>query len=307
MKEVEDKLGDIDPSDRDRYQLRKLYETMLEKGSDRILVNPSESARFTDLYRTMPNFKEPLDDVRRAFALSRESAQGFEIMPLLLLGPPGIGKTYFASCIAKLISTEMKLVSMATVTGGFLLSGSSPQWRGSKPGHVFDALVKGKYGNPIIVIDEIDKASGDSQYDPLGSLYSLLEQDTASIFIDEFAEVAVNASKVIWITTANYGEQIPKPILSRMTCYEIPPPDIEASRIIATNLYSSIRAEKPWGANFEEAPSEDVIDLMSRMTPRNMKQVWVRAFGDASIRNSSKIETFNIRPQKEDRVSIGFR
>ena len=73
---------------------------------------------------------------------------------------------------------------------------------GARPGKVFEALVEGEYANPVIVVDEIDKASGDAQYDPLGALYSLLEHDTAQSFTDEFAEVAIDASQVIWITTA---------------------------------------------------------------------------------------------------------
>ena len=68
---------------------------------------------------------------------------------------------------------------MSSMTAGWLLSGASSQWKGAKPGKVFESLVDGRYANPVIVIDEIDKAASDAQYDPLGSLYSLLEHDTA--------------------------------------------------------------------------------------------------------------------------------
>jgi len=68
---------------------------------------------------------------------------------------------------------------------------------------------------------------GDHQYDPLGSLYTLLERDTASEFIDEFAEVAIDASDVVWIATANDARAIPEPILNRMNVYSIDAPDAE--------------------------------------------------------------------------------
>jgi ATP-dependent Lon protease len=112
---------------------------------------------------------------------------------------------------------------------------------------VFEALVDGQYANPVIVVDEIDKASCDAQYDPLGALYSLLEHDTAQSFTDEFAEVAIDASQVIWITTAN-DERHPEPILNRMNVFEIEPPSPEAARQIARNLYRH-RAVNTAGAN----------------------------------------------------------
>ena len=114
------------------------------------------------------------------------------------------------------------------MTAGWLLSGSSSQWKGAKPGKVFEALVDGQYANPVMVVDEIDKASADAQYDPLGALYSLLEHDTAQTFIDEFAEVAIDASQVIWIMTANDERGIPEPILNRMNVFEIEAPSLEA-------------------------------------------------------------------------------
>ena len=143
--------------------------------------------------------------------------------------------------LAELLGTGMSLVPMSSMTAGWLLSGASSQWKGAKPGKVFEALVDGQYANPVMVIDEIDKAGADAQYDPLGALYSLLEHDTAHAFVDEFAEVPIDASQVIWITTANDVRGIPEPILNRMNVFEIEAPSPEAARQIARQLYASIR------------------------------------------------------------------
>ena len=174
---------------------------------------------------------------------------------MLLLGPPGIGKTHFARKLADLLGTGMSLVPMSSMTAGWLLSGASSQWKGAKPGKVFEALVDGQYANPVIVVDEIDKASADAQYDPLGALYSLLEHDTAGAFMDEFAEVAIDASQVIWIMTANDERCIPEPILNRMNVFEIEAPSPEAARADrAQPVRVAFAREHGWGERFEAEP-----------------------------------------------------
>src|SRR6218665_787961 len=75
-----------------------------------------------------------------------------------------------------------------------------------------------------MVVDQIDKATPEAQYDPLGALYGLLEYDTAHSFTDEFAEVAIDASQVIWITTANDSRSIPHPILNPLNLFTHPTP-----------------------------------------------------------------------------------
>ena len=105
-----------------------------------------------------------------------------------------------------------------------------------------------------MVVDEIDKARGEHAYDPLGALYGLLEHDTAGTFTDEFAEVSIDASQVIWVATANDDRAIPEPILNRMNVFEVRAPDRDAARAIALRLYRSIRAEHDWGRRFDDEP-----------------------------------------------------
>src|SRR6476661_7966298 len=237
--DVERKLAKL--PGRDHENLRTTYERMLERGPERFQVKPSGIPDMASLYDQLPNFTDALDDVRRHVALSQDCRDGLDVTPMLLLGPPGIGKTHFARKLAELLGTGMSLVPMSSMTAGWLLSGASSQWKGAKPGKVFDALVEGQYANPVMVIDEIDKAGADVQYDPLGALYSLLEHDTAHAFVDEFAEVPIDASQVIWVTTANDVRGIPEPILNRMNVFEIDAPSPAAARQIARQLYASIR------------------------------------------------------------------
>ena len=177
--DVERRLDKLPPKEHEG--LRSTYERMLEKGPERFQVKPSGLPVMDHLYDDLPNFTEVLDDVRRQLALCEDSRDALEITPLLLLGPPGVGKTHFARALSQLLGTGMGFISMSSLTAGWVLSGASSQWKGARPGKVFETLVDGQYANPVMVVDEIDKAGGEHAYDPLGALYGLLEHDTAEI------------------------------------------------------------------------------------------------------------------------------
>jgi len=302
--EVERKLAKL--SAREHEHLRATYERMLERGPERFQVKPSGVPEMEALYEQLPNFADALDDVRRHVALSQDSGDGIEITPMLLLGPPGIGKTHFARQLAELLGTGMNLVPMSSMTAGWLLSGASSQWKGAKPGKVFEALVEGQYANPVLVVDEIDKASADAQYDPLGALYGLLEHDTAQAFMDEYAEVAIDASQVIWIMTANDERCIPEPILNRMNVFEIDAPSLEQARTIARNLYQSIRGEHGWGKRFDPEPADDVLDCLAELAPREMRRALMTGFGNARLAHRGSIQADDLPSCSKGKTKIGF-
>ena len=302
--EVERKLAQL--SEREHESLRSTYQRMLERGPERFHVKPCGVPDMAGLYEALPNFTEVLDDIKRHLALAQDSRDGLEVTPMLLLGAPGIGKTHFAKQLADLLGTGMSLVPMSSMTAGWLLSGASSQWKGARPGKVFEALVEGQYANPVIVVDEIDKASADAQYDPLGALYSLLEHDTAGSFVDEFAEVSIDASQVVWITTANDARGIPDPILNRMNVFEIEAPSHEQAREIARRLYRSIRDSHDWGQRFSEEPSDTLLDLLAEVAPREMRRALMTGFGNARLEGRGDVLPDDMPRPGATRHRIGF-
>jgi ATP-dependent Lon protease len=301
---VESALDELPPGANDA--LRTTYEKMIRVGGERFSVKPGRMPDFDQLERELPNFADVLTDLRRQLALCMETEDPLEISPMLLLGDPGIGKTHFAKRVSQLLGTGYGFVSMSSLTAGWVLSGASSQWKNSRAGKVFDTLVHGDYANPVLVIDELDKASAESHYDPLGALYSLLEHDTARTFTDEFAEVPLDCSDIVWIATANEASRIPEPILNRMNVYEIEPPDADGARRIAQSIYREIRDAHAWGRRFPERLEAPVLERLAGLAPRDMRRALVGAFGSARLDGRDTLSPEDLMERSARRQRIGF-
>lgn len=287
--------------------LRAVYEKMLKLGGQRFTVKPSALPEMDALFEELPNFTGVLEDIRKHLALCIDSDDSIELPPMLLLGAPGIGKTHFARKVSQLLGTGFGFVPMSSLTAGWVLSGASSQWKNAKPGKVFDTFLNGEYANPVIVVDELDKASGDGQYDPLGALYELLEVETATRFIDEFVELPIDASGAVWLATANDAARIPEPLLSRLAVYEIEPPDPAGSHRIAASIYREVRNAHDWGRQFPEQPSAATLERLAALAPREMKRAVQSAFGTAKLAGRSEVSPEDVQDNRAGRrARIGF-
>jgi ATP-dependent Lon protease len=243
-----------------------------------------------------PNFSEVIDFYRHQFALARLAGRGaFAANPLLIAGPPGIGKTAFCQALARIVDTHFELVSFSGMTAGFVLGGMSSGWADGKPGRVVEALARGLRANPLIVMDEMDKVGGDKRYDPLGALYQLLEKETSAQFVDEGLEIATDCSKIVWVGTANDLGLIAEPILSRFTILDVRRPTPQQMENVLRSIYRNIRRGHDWGKEFSEELSPAVVRkiIISRLEPRLIQQELITACGKAVIRNAGKRSTAN--------------
>lgn len=286
--------------------LAATYEKMKKLGGERYLIKPSSPDALDALYDDCPNFSEVIDDLKKALALAVSGNEPVGFTPMLLLGEPGIGKTHFAKRLAERLGTGYEFVGMSSLTAGWILSGASSQWTGSKAGKVASTLIHGEYANPVMVLDEVDKAGGDARYDPMGALYGLLEQETARTFKDEFIEIGIDASQVLWVSTANDERSLPEPILNRMNVYAVPRPDAAQSAAIAARLYRQLMAEHDWG--FDPEPPDDVVQRLAGVPPRDMKKRLLAAFGNAKLEKRARLAVSDIDGQKlsQGKRSIGF-
>lgn len=302
MSSLRTRSADVDS----RGRLKALCEEMIKLGGERPYCLLPDPAAFDDLALRFPNMKEPIEVIRSAVVLAQLGDGRLEIPPLLLVGPPGIGKTQIANEIASLFKTSFKQIHMESEQTGASISGSSEFWSNTQTGVIFDTLVKGRTANPMILLDELDKSGGDTRFDPAAGLYGLLERESAKRFEDmSIRGLHVDASAIIWMITANDESRIPVPILSRTMVQHVRPPTRDETIRIAQSLYASIRNSRAWGSRFQPTLPDSVAEKLAAFEPRKMKTCLIYAFGRAAITGRDIISPDDLPMAKAQRP-FGF-
>lgn len=198
-KETQDNLDLVHASqvlDEDHYGLEDVKERILEYLAVRKLK----------LERKDGAEKPPQDQIRR----EREGAI------LCFVGPPGVGKTSLGRSIARATEREFIRISLGGVHDEAEIRGHRRTYIGALPGRILQALRRVESRNPVFMMDEIDKLGRDFRGDPASALLEVLDPEQNAEFRDHYLEVAYDLSKVMFITTANWLDTIPSPLLDRM-------------------------------------------------------------------------------------------
>lgn len=140
---------------------------------------------------------------------------------ICFVGPPGVGKTTFAKSIADAIGKNYTKISVGGINDEAEIVGHRRAYIGSSPGKIIEGIKKAGSSNPVFVIDEIDKMTKDVKGDPASSLLEVLDKEQNKYFCDHYIEEEYDLSKVMFILTANYIEQIPLELLDRLEIIEI--------------------------------------------------------------------------------------
>ena len=298
------------PSDSQRTIEASLKQAELLGPMRRVAVAPS--ARVLDiLLIDFPNFAEVTRLIQRRLALCRcAPEQLFGLPPILLDGPPGVGKTAYSKRLAKILAIAYDEVDISKGSASFAITGLDSGYSNGRAGSLWNTLNSGDgCMSCLILLDELDKSRA-SRDDHLGFLYGLLEPESATRFQDSALLLPIDASRISWIATCNDTDRVDSALLSRFEVLRVELPTKEEMPTVVASIHRELLSKSDWSCAFDPNLSGSIVELLSGHSPRLIRRALEAAYANAAFhgRHSLKRDDLQFRGEgcRNARQPMGF-
>jgi ATP-dependent Lon protease len=294
--------GDADHAKRELHVLKQA----LKFGAGRpVGVVPWWRDSLVELAEELPGFRAVTDLVRNAHAAAEAADRAPAVPPMLLVGPPGVGKSYFCRRLMECLELRSSWLAFDQPSAGSQLRGSDKYWSNATHGILFELLALGDSANPLVVLDEIDKAGRrhtSRDIDTLAQLHSCLEPETARRITDISLDVELDASLVTYVATANALSNLGSPLLSRFEVIQVDIPSPTERRESARRVMTA--ALERLGLEDRIRVSPGAVVVLESYSPRVIRRATEKAVGAALAagRDAVSVEDFEVALGLAERV-----
>jgi hypothetical protein len=236
--------------------------------------------RLGALAEAAPAFAAPVAEIRRTLALAAHAGRvSPRLRPLLLVGPPGIGKTWFARRLAQALDLPFAGLNLGGATDNRCLQGTARGWSAATPAWPIAEMARLSVPNPLLFLDEVDKAGGQRENNGRAhdTLLAMVEPESAAGWFDECLRTAADLRNVLWVMAANETRGIPAPLLSRLSVHQIEPPPASAFPTVLAGLLDGIAGDI--GCELADLPAleAETLDALRRAFARHRNLRRLRA------------------------------
>lgn len=300
------------PNNENKEYVKSVVGKFKEKRNIHLQLIGDKRKDLSKLREMFPNFMPVTNFIDNYLSIQEKSTGVFYFPPILLDGPPGIGKTFYLTMLADIFSVDNHVENMASVSTGSRFTGTEQHWNSCDMGIILELALKWKYANSLILLDEIDKVreTNHNGVSPLLTLLPVLERKTAIEFKDVSINIPVDVSHMIWTASSNNLDKLHPAIISRFNIFKITAPTENERKVLTQAIYTQLLKDNQWNLYFNAELPQETLNKMVAIdggSARDTKRLIHGAMAKAANENSTIILPHHLDDDNFHKVRrIGF-